>query len=412
MINLPELKTGHPVCSQSDVTHNNGSLSASTANFKGHQLQATQVARRVVAGLQGTCSICLDDLAGPGLLKLSLLPCFHIFHCEPCLSDAIKEQRSCPECRAPVDHTEIKVYENSTALEATLPLECTENLCTALADKVTINSGAMAQCPYPLATFPHQKADNFLEKNSSAIIDWLCKSFHEKRYSTSEVRYKADFNTTGRKHIGHKPAITLTVQFGQCHEPRYLYYSSVDINNAQSPEAAFKNLLEDLRTDLLFIHLQQTHSAIFDKSTSLYIDWYDLWDNNAIFIKGRENHIPLRAVFDPATKSFSWDRLKQELEKKGFEYRELFDTSRVTPKSFYRDCVDLPGHESGDDHDYSSDESSEEEYLPNRDNEEGGFFPQARGRMSSPSLTEERSMASTSVTAPPSGEMDTNEFMF
>ena len=299
---------------------------ANSANFKRHQLQPTQSSRRVEAALQGECSICRDSFTKTEIKQLSLLPCFHLYHSE-CVTEALNRQRSCPECRAPARPSTINVYENSASLRESLPLECTENLCTVVGANASISVGTKAVCPYPLATFPYQAAEKFLENNRAPIIEWLCESFAQKQYTTVDVLYDEEFCESDFKHLHQKPAITLTVQFNPNKPMRRLYYSSVDINKAKTPEAAFTNLLEDIRTDLLILGLKNTHPAIFDHNTDLFIYHYDLWTYNAIFINDRLNSVPLRTIFDPATKSFSWDRLKQELEKKGFEYKKLFETT-------------------------------------------------------------------------------------
>ena len=297
------------------------------ANFKGHQLQPTGSSRRVEeVVLQGECSICRESFTKTEIKQLSLLPCFHLYHSK-CVTEALSSQRSCPDCRAPVRPSTIKVYEDSTSLRESLPLECTENLCAVVGANASISSGTKALCPYPLVTFPYQAAENFLENNHAPIIEWLCESFAQKQYTTANVLYNEEFCGSSFKHLHQKPAITLTVQLHPNKPRRGLYYSSVDINNAKTPEAAFTNLLEDIRTDLLILSLKNTHPAIFDRNTDLYIYHYDLWTHNAIFINDQHNSVPLRTIFDPSTKSFSWDRLKQELEKKGFEYKKLFETT-------------------------------------------------------------------------------------
>ena len=299
---------------------------ANIANFRGHQLQPTQSSRRVEVALQGECSICRDSFTRTEIKQLSLLPCFHLYHSE-CVTEALNRQNSCPECRALARPSTIKVYENSTSLRESLPLECTEDLCTVVGANASISSGTKALCPYPLATFPYQAAENFLENNHTPIIEWLCESFAQKQYTTTHVLYNEKFCGADFVHLHQKPAITLSVQFTPNKPVRGLYYSSVDINNAKTPEAAFTNLLEDIRTDLLILSLKNTHPAIFDRNTDLCIYHYDLWTHNAIFINDPHNSVPLRTIFDPSTKSFSWDRLKQELEKKGFEYKKLFETT-------------------------------------------------------------------------------------
>ena len=296
------------------------------ANFKRHQLRPTQSSRQVEAALQRECSICWNSFTKTEVKQLSLLPCFHLYHSE-CVTDALNQRKSCPECRAFARPSTIKVYENSTSLREGLPLECTENLCTVVGANASISSGTKALCPYPLATFPYQAAENFLENNHAPIIEWLCESFAQKQYTTADVLYNEEFCGSNFKHLHQKPAITLTVQFNPNKPMRGLYYSSADINKAKTPEAAFTNLLEDIRTDLLILSLKNTHPAIFDRNTDLYIYHYDLWTHNAIFINDQHNSVPLRTIFDPSTKSFSWDRLKQELEKKGFEYKKLFETT-------------------------------------------------------------------------------------
>lgn len=310
---------------------------ADNANFKGHRLQPTQSSRRVEGALRGECSICRDSFTDTEIKQLSLLPCFHLYHSE-CVTEALNQQKSCPECRALARPSTIKVYEDSTLLRESLPLECTENLCTIVGDNASISSGTKALCPYPLATFPYQAAENFLENNHAPIIEWLCESFAQKQYRTAHVLYNEKYCGADFEHLHQKPAITLTVQFNSSKPMRGLYYSSVDINKAKTPEAAFTNLLEDIRTDLLILSLKNTHPAMFDHNTDLYIYHYDLWTHNAIFINDLHNSVPLRTIFDPSTKSFSWDRLKQELEKKGFEYKKLFDTtpseSKIVCKQF------------------------------------------------------------------------------
>ena len=315
-----------PKCATTTASNSEATSLANNANFKGHQLQPTQSSRRVEeVALQGECSICWESFTKTEIKQLSLLPCFHLYHSE-CVTEALNRQKSCPECRAPARPSTINVYENSASLRESLPLECTENLCTVVGANASISSGTKALCPYPLATFPYQAAENFLENNHAPIIEWLCESFAQKQYTTAHALYDEEFCGSDFKHLHQKPAITLTVQFNP-NKPvvRGLYYSSVDINKAETPEAAFTNLLEDIRTDLIFLSLKNTHPAMFDRNTDLYIYHYDLWTHNAIFIKDLHNFVPLRTIFDPSTKSFSWDRLKQELEKKGFEYKKLFE---------------------------------------------------------------------------------------
>lgn len=303
---------------------------ANNANFKGHKLKPTQSFLRVEGTLQGECSICRNGYTKTDIKQLSLLPCFHLYHSE-CVTEALNRQNSCPECRAFARPSTIKIYEDSTSLREGLPLECTENLCTVVGDHASISVGTKAVCPYPLATFPSQAAENFLENNHVPIIEWLRESFAQKQYKTVDVRYFEKFcGTVDFEYLYYmhqKPAITLDVQFNRCGFMRTLCYSSADINEAKTPQAAFTNLLEDIRTDLLFLNLRNTHPAMFDRNTDLYIYHYDLWTNNAIFINGLGNSVPLRTIFDPSAKSFSWDRLKQELEKKGFEYKKLFETT-------------------------------------------------------------------------------------
>lgn len=326
---MNNISTGtQPKCATPETTPGTSESAspANIANFKGHQLQPTQSSRRVEVALQGECSICRDSFTKTEIKQLSLLPCFHLYHSE-CVTEALNRQNSCPECRALARPSTIKVYENSTSLRESLPLECTEDLCTVVGANASISSGTKALCPYPLATFPYQSAENFLENNHTPIIEWLCESFAQKQYTTTHVLYDEKFCGADFVHLHQKPAITLSVQFNPNKPVRGLYYSSVDINNAKTPEAAFTNLLEDIRTDLLILSLKNTHPAIFDRNTDLFIYHYDLWTHNAIFINDRHNSVPLRTIFDPSTKSFSWDRLKQELEKKGFEYKKLFDTT-------------------------------------------------------------------------------------
>ncbi|WP_067519392.1 RING finger domain-containing protein [Endozoicomonas ascidiicola] len=325
-MNTTSTQIKHPVVFQPDTSPKNSVPPADTANFKGHQLQATQSTRRVEAALQGECSICMDTFTDTEVKPLSLLPCFHLFH-SACVTEALRQQQSCPECRAPANHSTIKAYENSTLLRESLPQECTENLCTVVGAKTSISSGTKTLCPYPLATFSHQEADNFLEKNNAQIIDWLRESFAQKQYTTAHVLYDEKFCGSDFEHLHHKPAITLTVQFNPSKPMRELYYSSVDINKAETPEAAFTNLLEDIRTDLLFLSLRNTHPAIFNSSTELCIYHYDLWTHNAIYINDKNNSVPLRSIFNPSTKSFSWDSFKQELGKIDFEYKKLFETT-------------------------------------------------------------------------------------
>ncbi|WP_163371295.1 RING finger domain-containing protein [Endozoicomonas acroporae] len=298
--------------------------SADNANFKGHQLQATQSSRRVEAALQGKCALCLETFTNTEIKPLSLLPCFHVYHSE-CYAQALNQ--SCPDCRALASPSKIKIYQNSTLLRENLPLECTEDLCLVVGANASICSGTQALCPYPLATFPYQEAENFLENNHPQIIEWLLESFAQKHYTTANVRYYEKYCGTEFEHIHHKPAITLSVQHNPNEPMRGLYYSSADINKAKTAESAFTNLVEDIRTDLLILSLRNSHPAIFDSNTDLFIYRYDLWTYNAIFINGKNNSVPLRTIFNPSTKSFSWDRLKLELEKQGFEYKKLFETT-------------------------------------------------------------------------------------
>ncbi|MBO9481862.1 RING finger protein [Salinisphaera sp. G21_0] len=298
---------------------------ADNANFKGHQLQATQSTRRVEAALQGKCALCLETFTNTEIKPLSLLPCFHVYHSE-CYARALNQQ-SCPDCRALASPSKIKIYQNSTLLRENLPLECTEDLCLVVGANASISSGTQALCPYPLATFPYQEAENFLENNHTQIIEWLLESFAQKHYTTANVRYYEKYYGTEFEHIHQKPAITLSVQHNPNEPMKGFYYSSADINKAKTAESAFTNLVEDIRTDLLILSLRNTHPAIFDRNTDLYIYRYDLWTHNAFFINDINNSVPLRNIFDPSTKSFSWDRLKQELEKKGFEYKKLFETT-------------------------------------------------------------------------------------
>uniref|UniRef100_UPI00214894C4 RING finger domain-containing protein n=1 Tax=Endozoicomonas sp. YOMI1 TaxID=2828739 RepID=UPI00214894C4 len=165
---------------------------ANNANFKGHQLKATKSSERVETALNGQCPICMDPFTNTEIKPLSLLPCFHLYHSE-CVTESLNQQQSCPDCRALASPSTIKVYENSTLLKESLPLECTENLCSVVGANASISSGTKALCPYPLATFPHQEAENFLENNHAPIIKWLCESFAEKQYKTAHVFYDEKF---------------------------------------------------------------------------------------------------------------------------------------------------------------------------------------------------------------------------
>ena len=369
---------------------------ANSANFKGHKLQPTQSFQRVEVALQGECCICRDSFTKTEIKQLSLLPCFHLYHSE-CVTEALNQQNSCPECRALARPSTIKVYENSTSLRESLPLECTEDLCTVVGANASISSGAKALCPYPLATFPYQAAENFLENNHGPIIEWLCESFAQKQYTTTRVLYNEKFCEAGSVHLHQKPAITLSVQFNPKKPVRGLYYSSVDINNAKTPEAAFTNLLEDIRTDLLILGLKNTHPAMFDRNTDLFIYHYDLWTHNAIFINDLHNSVPLRTIFDPSTKSFSWDRLKQELEKKGFEYRKLFETTPSERKFEYRQ-ISLTA-------DFASSEVDVVDGFHANSQRGGTVF--ADGTMPSSERPVNKSMLEI-----PSGEFDTDSFLF
>ena len=368
---------------------------ANNANFKGHKLQPTQSFLRVEGALHGECSICRNGYTKTDIKQLSLLPCFHLYH-STCLTEALDRQRSCPECRAIARPSTIKVYEDSTTLREGLPLACTEKLCTAVGDKASISVGTKAVCPYPLATFPCQdKAENFLENNHIPIIEWLRESFAQKQYRTADVRYfekfcgRVDFEYLYYMH--QKPAITLDVRFNPNEPMRALCYSSVDINEAKTPEAAFTNLLEDIRTDLLFLNLRNTHPAMFDLNTDLHIYHYDLWTNNAIFINDLDNSVPLRTIFDPSTKSFSWDRLKQELEKKGFEYKKLFET---TPSKKF---------------------SKGKQFSQNWqvDSVGASHFSSGKSTVDAECITPSaQHLVSKSTLEIPSGEFDTNSFLF
>ncbi|MBO9481863.1 RING finger domain-containing protein [Salinisphaera sp. G21_0] len=299
----------------------------SNANFMGHQLQATQSSRRVEAALQGQCALCLEAFTNTEIKPLSLLSCFHVYHSE-CTNKLLKYQQPCPECKGVVSPSTIKVYDNSTLLRESLPLECTENLCTVEGTNASISSGTKAFCPYPLVTFPHLEAKDFLKNNHTQIIAWLLESFAQKQYTIADVFYDEKCCYTDEFIQFHpQPMIIISVQFNPKEPKVDLGYTSAAIDNATTPEAAFTNLLEDIRTDLLFLSLKNTYPAIFDSKTDLWICRYDLWKQNAIFINDLNNSIPLRTVFDPSTKSFSWDRLKKALEEKGFEYKKLFDTT-------------------------------------------------------------------------------------
>ncbi|WP_422446505.1 MULTISPECIES: RING finger domain-containing protein [unclassified Endozoicomonas] len=300
---------------------------ANNANFKGHQLQATQSSRRVEAALQGNCALCLQTLTSTEIKPLSLLPCFHVYHSE-CTNRLLNYQQPCPECKGAVSPSTIKVYDNSTLLRESLPLECTNNLCTVVGTNASISSGTKALCPYPLVTFPHQEAKDFLKNNHTQIIAWLLESFAQKQYTIADVFYDEKCCYTDEFIQFHpQPMIIIYVKFNPNEPMCNLGYTSAAINNATTPEAAFKNLLEDIRTDLLFLNLRNTYPAIFDQKTELHIVRYDLWKQNAIFINNLNKSIPLRTVFDPSTKFFSWDRLKLGLEKMNLEYKKLFDTT-------------------------------------------------------------------------------------
>ncbi|WBA82850.1 RING finger domain-containing protein [Endozoicomonas sp. GU-1] len=300
---------------------------ANNANFKGHQLQATQSSRRVETALQGNCAICLQTLTSTEIKQLSLLPCFHVYHSK-CTDELLNRQQPCPECKGVISPSTITVYDNSRLLRESLPLECTENLCTVVGTNASISSGTKALCPYPLVTFPHQEAKDFLKNNHTQIIAWLLESFAQKQYTIADVFYDEKCCYLDEFiYVDGQPTINIYVQFNP-NEPKIkLGYTSADINNAKTPEAAFTNLLEDIRTDLLFLSLEKTYPAIFDCKTDLRIHHYDLWKHNAIFINDKRNSIPLRNVFDPSTKFFSWDRLKLELKEKSFEYKKLFETT-------------------------------------------------------------------------------------
>ncbi|MGO0306055.1 RING finger domain-containing protein [Endozoicomonas acroporae] len=300
---------------------------ANNANFKGHQLQATQSSRRVETALQGNCALCLQTFTSTEIKPLSLLPCFHVYHSE-CTNKLLNYQQPCPECKGVVSPSTIKVYDNSTLLRESLPLECTENLCTAVGTNASISSGTKALCPYPLVTFPHQEAKDFLKNNHTQIIAWLIESFAQKQYTIADVFYDEKCCYTDEFIQLHpQPMIIISVKFNPNGPKIDLGYTSADIDNATTPEAAFTNLLEDIRTDLLFLSLKNTYPAIFDQKTDLCIFHYDLWKQNAIFINDLNNSIPLRNVFDPSTKFFSWNRLKLELKEKNLEYKKLFDTT-------------------------------------------------------------------------------------
>ena len=369
---------------------------ADNANFKGHRLQATQSSRRVEAALQGNCALCLETFTNTEIKPLSLLPCFHLYHSE-CFTEVLNHQKSCPDCRALASPSTIKVYENSTSLRESLPLECTENLCTVVGTNALISSGTKALCPYPLATFPYQEAENFLENNHTPIIEWLSESFAQKQYTTAHVRYDEKHCLINEfRRIYQKPAITLTVQFNPNRPMRGFYYSSVDINKAKTPEAAFTNLLEDIRTDLLFLSLKNTYPAIFDCKTDLYIHHYDLWKHKAIFINDINNSVPLRTVFDPSTKFFSWDRLKLELETKGFEYKKLFETT--LSETFFGS------------HQFSRMRAFQSRGVDDVD----GFLTNSRsGTVDADCITpSSQRPVSDSTLEIPSGEFDTDSFLF
>ena len=50
-----------------------------------------------------------------------------------------------------------------------------------------------------------------------------------------------------------------------------------------SPEASFKNHLENLQIDFLFFHLKDNYPALFAKRSDLFIEYYDD-TTNLIFI--------------------------------------------------------------------------------------------------------------------------------
>ena len=356
---------------------------ADNANFKGHRLQATQSSRRVEAALQGNCALCLETFTNTEIKPLSLLPCFHVYHSE-CFTQALNQQ-SCPDCRAITSPSTIKIYENSSSLRESLPLECTENLCTVVGTNASISSGTKALCPYPLVTFPHQEAKDFLRNNHTQIIAWLLESFAQKQYITADVFYDEKYYYQDEFiNLEQQPMINIFVKFNPNEPLSQLGYTSEDINNAKTPEAAFTNLLEDIRTDLLFLSLKNTYPAIFDCKTDLYIHHYDLWKHKAIFINDINNSVPLRTVFDPSTKFFSWDRLKLELETKGFEYKKLFET---TP--------------------------SEKLFESRQVDSFGGFYSNSRSEaMDLECYSSSQCPVSNSTLDIPSGQFDTDRFLF
>ncbi len=366
-----------------------GKLLTGNPEFNGHKLELAPASRRVQEAVSNECVICLDSLSQNNSRDLSLLPCFHVYH-KSCMTKTLEVQNTCPQCKDAVSEHQIKTYRSIEKLKAELPVKCSEGLCTATGSPETVQSGVMAQCPYPLSSFPYQETDRFLESNSDQIIEWLKEAFEQKGYSSYDVKYTPNYYSgTGR--TSGKPAISLKAQFNQSFGTSVLYYSSHDINNAITAEEAFKHLLEDLRTDLLFLSLRKTHPAMFDGNTDLYIRHYDLWDD-AIYLNDFDHSIPLRSVFDPSTKIFSWNKLKEELSNNGFEYRELFESG-----SSARYCV-------------ATDGGSDSETLERAVFTLHSRTAVAKGGALNPAA--ERRVVAREATELPTGEYNTDEFMF
>lgn len=294
--------------------------------FANHTLTHTPDSLQIIVKTKGDCSICLCPIGSQPPNQIQMLSCQHIYH-HDCIQPALARKKECPDCRVDVKESDTKVYGNTIELISQLPKQCSQPLCTVRGTEQEITENEKtAGCPATLSTFPYQKTDQFLENNSAQIIEWLNDQFMGKNYSMPLAALDKQLHQLTRPNIHRKPAICLTVQYAKDHQQRELYYSAVDINKGNTPEACFKNLLLDLRTDLMMIYLRKSYPAIFNQHSELFIDNYDLWDENKIYLNNREESIPLTTVFNPETKQFSWDKFKEEVEKLGLSYRALFST--------------------------------------------------------------------------------------
>ncbi len=330
-------------------------------NFSSHKLIIMNPNKRFLSDrTDDDCSICLDPFTRVKEKKIKRLNCEHFYH-DSCFEQYMKklqdkDQAGCPICRKIIKPQKITTYQSSRAVTGRQHQLCVNQLCFAKGTEKRIKTEHPG-CPYPLSVLIHHSPSHFLEANQKKLTEWILYEVERKGFKHAQCDFKANFACPKFSDIHNKTGIMLQIYYEEIGF-RATYLLANDINKGTDDFNCFERLLKELRTDLLFNYLISKYRTMFDDKKNLFIYKYKQLDDNKIFLKSiqpfesdttppekksKMTHptrmpanihkiieIRMGNIFEPLERTFSWDKLREELEAQSLSYESLFLSSNAS----------------------------------------------------------------------------------